>query len=92
MWGDILAKGQSVQKEKLLYVDRLQDIYEDIINNKDCISRKTLAISGKDLIEAGVPEGKEMGNILEELLNHVLENPQLNEKEQLLNILSTLRT
>lgn len=90
--GDILAKGQSVQKEKLLYVDRLQDIYEDIINNKDCISRKTLAISGKDLIEAGVPEGKEMGNILEELLNHVLENPQLNEKEQLLNILSTLRT
>lgn len=92
MRGDILAKGQSIQKEKLLYVDRLQEIYEEIINNKDCISRKTLAISGKDLIEAGVPEGKEMGNILEKLLNHVLENPQLNEKEKLLNILSTLRT
>lgn len=90
--GDILAKEQSVQKEKLLYVDKLQEIYEEIISNKDCISRKTLAISGRDLIEAGVPEGKEMGNILEKLLNHVLENPQLNEKEKLLNILSTLRT
>ena len=70
----------------------MQEIYEEIISNKDCISRKTLAISGRDLIEAGVPEGKEMGNILEKLLNHVLENPQLNEKEKLLNILSTLRT
>jgi hypothetical protein len=35
---------------------------------------------------AGIPSGKEIGRILNELLEAVLEDPALNEKEKLLTI------
>lgn len=47
---------------------------------------KDLAVSGKDLISAGIPAGKTMGKILQELLNTVLDDPKQNTKEQLLFI------
>lgn len=55
-----------------------------IVQNGDCISVKGLALSGDDLLSLGVEKGKAMGNILNELLEMVLENPQMNKKEILL--------
>ena len=40
-------------------------------------------INGKDLMDMGVPQGKEIGQILSWLLDQVLEDPQLNERETL---------
>ena len=37
----------------------------------------------KDLMDMGVPQGKEIGQILSWLLDQVLEDPQLNECETL---------
>ena len=48
------------------------------------VSLKTLAVNGRDLIEAGLAPGKELGNILESLLKEVLEEPEKNNKEYLL--------
>jgi tRNA nucleotidyltransferase (CCA-adding enzyme) len=45
---------------------------------------KDLAIKGKDLIELGYKEGKEIRLVLKELLNLVLEKPALNQKKILL--------
>ena len=45
-----------------------------------------VAVSGNDLISAGIPAGKTMGKILQELLNTVLDDPKQNTKEQLLFI------
>jgi F0F1-type ATP synthase membrane subunit c/vacuolar-type H+-ATPase subunit K len=50
------------------------------------LSLKDLAVSGKDLIEAGVLPGKHMGIILGELLEAVVEDPELNSREKLLEI------
>ena len=47
---------------------------------------KGLAITGSDLIAAGMKPGKEMGSVLHELLDAVLENPELNKKESLLSL------
>ncbi|MPN62590.1 CCA-adding enzyme [bioreactor metagenome] len=55
-----------------------------IVENGDCISVKGLALSGDDLLILGVQKGKAMGNILNEILDMVLENPQMNNKENLL--------
>lgn len=44
-----------------------------------------LAISGHDLIKAGLPPGKLMGSILNELQEIILENPELNKAEFLLS-------
>jgi len=43
-----------------------------------------LKISGRDLIEAGFKPGRDMGIILNRLLEAVIENPALNNKETLL--------
>jgi tRNA nucleotidyltransferase/poly(A) polymerase len=49
-------------------------------------SLKDLAVTGKDLMEAGIGPGKIMGIILKELLEAVVEDPELNTREKLLEI------
>ena len=46
-------------------------------------SLNVLMINGKDLMDMGVPQGKEIGEILSWLLDQVLEQPVLNERETL---------
>lgn len=53
----------------------------------DCISLKTLAVSGRDLIQAGVQPGPVLGQKLKELFQSVLERPELNQREILLEML-----
>ena len=57
----------------------LQEIEED----KDCVCLKDLALDGKDLILLGMKPSKEMGRVLENLLELVLDQPQKNTREQL---------
>ena len=50
----------------------------------DCLSLKTLAVTGNDLIEAGIKPGKEIGLHLARMLDDVLEHPEHNTREYLL--------
>lgn len=50
------------------------------------LSVKELAVSGKDLLEAGFPGGKSLGLMLDALLGQVLDRPRLNRKDKLLKI------
>lgn len=50
----------------------------------DCTELRKLKISGRDLIEAGFPAGKQLGEILQKLLCEVLDNPKFNEYNYLL--------
>ena len=52
--------------------------------SKPC-SLKDLAVNGKDLSVLGI-KGKAIGEILNELMERVLEDPQLNDREALLNM------
>ncbi len=49
----------------------------------DCVSLKTLAVTGRDLIELGMKPGPALGETLEALLWTVLEHPEKNKKEEL---------
>lgn len=60
--------------------------WEKIVREGQCVSLKGLAVTGSDLIAAGMKPGKEMGSVLHELLDAVLENPELNKKEALLSL------
>lgn len=50
----------------------------------DCTGLRNLKISGRDLMEAGFPAGKQLGEILQKLLCEVLDNPKFNEYNYLL--------
>jgi putative nucleotidyltransferase with HDIG domain len=57
-----------------------------ILAEHNALTLKDLAVSGKDLIEAGVAPGKHMGIILNELLETVVDDPASNTRETLLRI------
>ena len=57
------------------------------MQEKPPVSLKDLTLKGKDLIELGYKEGKEIKDILNSLLNLVLEKPALNQKEKLLEMI-----
>ena len=57
-----------------------------IISEKQPLTVKDLAINGRDLMGIGIKQGVKMGQILNSLLEKVLENPELNNKEILLKL------
>jgi len=60
-------------------------------NEKSDYQIKDLAVSGQDIIdEHGIAPGPRVGQLLKKLLELVLENPELNSKEQLLEIAKNL--
>lgn len=82
---DILAQSDYRREEKLQKLDESRRLYEEIMERQECFSIKTLAVSGNDLIQAGMKPGKELGQTLEMLLELVLEEPERNTKEYLLS-------
>lgn len=60
--------------------------YKEIMNKKQCVSMKMLQLNGRDLIELGVPRGARVGEELNRLLYQVLDNPELNDRDKLINI------
>lgn len=66
------------------YGEEIRQLTAEIRRRGDCLDLKHLAVSGQDLIAAGVRPGKEMGRILQELLDVVLECPEKNERGILL--------
>ena len=81
---DILAQSNYQRQEKLEYLDGFQMYYRKIIEAKDCLTLKELAVSGSDLIQAGMAEGPALGETLKELLELVIDDPKKNTKEYLL--------
>lgn len=69
------------------YIDILKDRVHDILESGEPISIKDLSITGSDLInELGFKPGKDIGITLNFLLENVLQTPELNTKENLLNL------
>ena len=78
---DILAQSNYQRQEKLEYLDGFQMYYRKIIEAKDCLTLKELAVSGSDLIQAGMAEGPALGETLKELLELVIDDPKKNTKQ-----------
>ena len=74
---------QISNKSELLEIENL---YKKIKSDKDsCVFLTDLEISGKDVIACGVSEGKQIGEILNALLEEVTEKRLPNKREALIN-------
>lgn len=82
---DIHAQSDYKKEEKLRYVDEYEAVYRQILEEKQCLSVRDLAVDGSDLLAAGVPQGRVVGEKLHALLELVLEDPGRNTREYLLS-------
>lgn len=85
-YADILAQSDYLREEKLQKLTYKKEIYEGICQRKECLNLKDLAVTGSDLIALGIPAGRQIGVILNDLLDIVLEEPARNTREELLRI------
>ena len=82
---DLLAQSDYQREEKFARLKKNREAYEEVTANNECVSLKDLAVSGKDLIVKGIPSGPAIGELLNKMLVEVIENPEANDKEYLLN-------
>ena len=73
-----------VQTAEYYDLELIAWIAQDLLRKNEPWSLSQLAINGSDLIAAGFPAGKKIGEILEKLLQKVILSPTLNNKEMLL--------
>ena len=74
------VRGQDSRTIALL--NELKDRISKETEKNSVLSLKQLAVNGKDLMKNGISAGKDLGFVLNQLLETVLEDPSQNEKEQ----------
>lgn len=80
---DLRAQSTYKQKDKLAKLAAGKRCYEEIIAAGDAVTIKDLAIRGGDLIAWGIQPGPQIGEILKNLLEVVIEEPQNNTEHKL---------
>lgn len=83
---DIKAQADMNQETRLQKIDNIGYVLEEVLQDDECFSLKDLAVNGKDLITIGYKPGKEIGEVLNNLLDSVISGEYINEKEKLLEI------
>ncbi|MCL2175535.1 MAG: HD domain-containing protein [Treponema sp.] len=78
--------GFSGKESKYPSLINLIDRVKKVLASEHAFTIKDLAVSGNDLMAINIPAGKTMGAILKELLETVLEDPEQNTREKLLEI------
>lgn len=78
---DSKSKGKKNDNDKF---QTALNLIEQIIEEQAPVTLKQLAITGKEIVNLGVPEGPLIGKILYALLEQVIEDPNHNHKEHLL--------
>lgn len=90
---DMEAQSSFSYEKKLELLQAINKAYEEVLEAEQCVSLKTLAVTGRDLMQKlNMPPGKEIGEILKQLLDYVIEEPAHNQKELLLEKAMEYRT
>lgn len=88
---DNLAKNLQYYPEKEERIDGAIRIYKQILAERQPYLVSHLAINGKDLIKLGYRPGREIGDTLRKLIDTVIINPQLNNRDYLTKEACNLR-
>ena len=66
-------------------LDKFSSLMEQVIAEKQCFSIQDLEISGNDLLSLGIPQGKQLGEILRKLTGEVVDGTLENRREALID-------
>ena len=86
--GDTLAHAPHCRPPRLERLERGEQLLEQVLQERDCISLRELAVDGKDLLALGFSPGPALGAALGFLLEEVVEGRLENQRDSLLAALN----
>ena len=78
---DVKAQSPYQKREKIENIVEMRRLYQEIIKKQECVTLRQLAVGGRELMDLGMKPGRELGSMLSELLEYVLDDPARNDKE-----------
>ena len=75
----------AAQCSDILYTRHCRDELRAVLKSGECFSIRHLAVTGDDLVELGL-RGRELGEMLNFLLDYVMDYPENNRRELLLSL------
>jgi tRNA nucleotidyltransferase (CCA-adding enzyme) len=84
--GDVVGRGNGEDPE--VELGELRVRVDKVLAEEQALSIGDLAIDGKDVMAAlGIPPGRKIGEVLHALLERVIDDPTVNERDKLLALL-----
>ena len=78
---DTKAQSTYQRKAKIENIIEIRELYQQILQAEECVMLRDLAVTGRDLINLGMKPGQELGQMLDNLLELVIDDPEHNNKE-----------
>ena len=82
---DLAAKSDYRKGEKQQLLKAAASVLQQVLSERQCFCLNDLAVNGTDLLAAGVPQGKEIGCLLNLLLEQVIDGQLPNDHSVLLD-------
>lgn len=82
---DNKAQNLERSKDRINELQEIKALIDKVLQEQECFSLKDLAVNGTDVMETGVKQGKQVGEILNLLLDMVINGEIENKKDKLLN-------
>lgn len=81
---DVLSQREYMREDKLTHIKEGRRVFTEILRQKEAVCLQDLEVTGKDLLDLGVPRGPQVGKVLRELLDIVIDSPVKNNRKLLL--------
>jgi len=81
---DTMGQIEHIRKERLEQIDRFETSINAVLADNQCYNLGMLCINGHDVIECGIPKGPQVGKVLADIMQQVLDGTLENDREVLL--------
>ena len=80
---DVKAQSPYRKREKIENIVEMRRLYQEALLKDQCVTLRQLAVSGKDLMQLGMKPGRELGSMLSERREYVIDDPERNDRDTL---------
>lgn len=87
---DTAGQAPELWLERMQNVKNVTSILESIIKEGECFSLKDLAVTGKDILGLGIPQGREVGKLLDWILSKVISGELDNSKDAIIDFVNEI--
>lgn len=86
------AKAQNLDKlqPKIEVIEKQRRLKEEILKQNEPYQKAMMQLTGSDLMDNGIPRGKEIGWLLDKALDKVIKDPEYNQKDKLIEYCKAL--